>query len=121
MAQFALSKKASDVIIMDVRDVTDVADYFVVCSADSDTQVKAVSDAIMDGMESLGSAPWHREGVSNKQWVVLDYVDIVVHVFLKEMRKFYSLEKLWGDASIEPVEDKPKSTRAPRKKKEASE
>ena len=119
IAEFALSKKASDVIVMDLRSVTDVADYFVVCSADSDTQVKAIADAIMDGTEALGSSAWHREGIGNKQWIVLDYVDVVAHIFLKEVRKFYALEKLWGDAKIEPVEDKPKVKRTPKKKQEA--
>ncbi len=118
IATLALSKKASDVIIMDLRDVSDVADFFVLCSADSDTQVKAIADAIMDGTEKLGTPPWHREGVGNKQWIVLDYVDVVAHVFLKEVRKFYSLEKLWGDATIETIEDKPKPKRTTKKKKE---
>lgn len=90
---------------MDLRKVTDIADFFVVCSADSDVQVKAIADAVADGTESFGVSPWHREGLSQRQWVLLDYVDVVVHVFHKEIRKFYGLEKLWGDAKIEAVED----------------
>ncbi len=117
IAEFSLTKKASDVIIMDVRGVTDVADYFVVCSADSDTQVKAIADAIVDGTESLGEPPWHSEGIGHKQWIVLDYVDVVVHVFLDEVRKFYALEKLWGDAVVETIVDKPKRKRVTKKKK----
>ena len=105
IAQFALGKKAHAVTIMDLRKVTDMADFFVVCSADSDVQVKAVADAVAIGTDELGISPWHREGLSQRQWVLLDYVDVVVHVFHQEMRKYYSLEKLWGDAKIEIVED----------------
>lgn len=106
IATLALTKKASNVMIMDLRKLTDMTDFFVVCSADSDTQVKAIADAIADGTEKLGSSPWHEEGISNRQWVLLDFVDVVTHVFHKEARRFYSLEKLWGDAKIETVEDK---------------
>ncbi|MDI6765707.1 MAG: ribosome silencing factor [Bacteroidota bacterium] len=107
IAALALTKKASSVMIMDLRKLTDMTDFFVVCSADSDTQVKAVADAIADGTEKLGSSPWHEEGISNRQWVLLDFVDVVAHVFHKEARRYYGLEKLWGDAKIETVEDKP--------------
>jgi ribosome-associated protein len=105
IAQFALTKKAHAVTIMDLRKVTDMADFFVVCSADSDVQVKAVADAIAMGTEELGMSPWHREGLSQRQWVLLDYVDVVVHIFHKETRRYYGIEKLWGDAKIEVVED----------------
>ena len=105
IAAFALGKKAHDVIIMDLRKLTDMTDYFVICSADSDTQVKAIADEVMDGTEKLGAEVWHSEGMSQRQWVLLDYIDVVVHVFHKEVRKFYNLEKLWGDSVIEAVED----------------
>ena len=107
IALWALTKKAHDVTIMDLRKVTDMADFFVVCSGDSDTQVKAIADAVTDGMEGAGVEAWHREGLTERQWVLLDYVDVVVHVFHKEARKFYGLEKLWGDAKTEKVEDIP--------------
>ena len=116
IAQLALLKKARDVIIMDLRKVTDMADYFVVCSADSDTQVKAISDAVTDGTEKIGVEAWHREGLSQRQWVLLDYVDVVVHVFHQEARKFYGLEKLWGDARVEAVEDELESRPAQQRK-----
>ena len=120
IAQFALTKKAHAVTIMDLRKVTDMADFFVVCSADSDVQVKAVADAVADGTEQLGIGPWHREGVSQRQWVLLDYVDVVVHIFHKETRKYYGIEKLWGDAKIETVEDTPvKAKKVSRTKKSA--
>ena len=105
IAGFALGKKAHDVIIMDLRKLTDMTDYFIICSADSETQVKAVADAVMDGTGKLGAEAWHSEGMSQRQWVLLDYIDVVVHIFHKEVRKFYNLEKLWGDSAMEAVED----------------
>jgi ribosome-associated protein len=106
---------------MDLRKVTDMADFFVVCSADSDVQVKAVADAIAEGSDAIGVTPWHREGLSQRQWILLDYVDVVVHIFHREMRKYYAIEKLWGDAKIEVVEDEPvkKPAKKPRAKKSA--
>jgi len=117
IAYFALTKKASNVLIMDLRKLTDMADFFVVCSADSDVQVKAIADAVIDGMETLDEPAWHQEGISQRQWVLLDYVNVVVHVFHKEMRKYYALDKLWGDAKIEEVEDKPVKKKAVKKPK----
>lgn len=90
---------------MDLRKLTDVTDYFVVCSADSDTQVKAIADAVIHGTEQLGMPLWKSEGMTERQWILLDYVDVVVHIFHKEVRKYYNLEKLWGDSVVYPVED----------------
>ncbi len=104
IADLTLTKKAQDVVIMDLRGLTSMADYFVLCSADSDTQVKAIADAVEEGLEKKGSAPWHRESGSTT-WVLLDFVDVVLHVFHKGTRSFYNLEKLWGDAAIERVDD----------------
>jgi ribosome-associated protein len=120
IAQFALTKKAHAVTIMDLRKLTDMADFFVVCSADSDVQVKAVADAVADGTEQLGVSAWHREGVAQRQWVLLDYVDVVVHIFHKETRRYYGIEKLWGDAKVEVIEDTPeKAKKVSRTKKSA--
>ncbi len=116
IAQLAHTKKALDVMIMDLRKVTDMTDFFIVSSADSEVQVKAIADAVADGMDKLGVQLWHREGVSQRQWILLDYVDVVVHIFHKDARSFYALEKLWGDAKIEAVEDKAPRKRTPRKK-----
>ena len=120
IAQLTLTKKASNIIILDLRKLTDMTDFFVVCSGDSDVQVKAIADAVIDGAEQLNEPTWHKEGFSQRQWILLDYVDVVVHVFHKEMRKYYALEKLWGDAKIEEVEEKPEKKKAikkPAKKK----
>ncbi len=102
IANLTLTKKATDVLLMDLRGLTSMADYFVVCSADSDIQVKAIADAVVDGMEKKGTRPWHIESGS-ANWILLDYVDVVLHVFHRNTRPFYNLEKLWGDAAIERV------------------
>lgn len=106
IAGLTLTKKAHDVVIMDLRKLTPVTDFFVVCSADSDVQIRAVVDAVEDGLEAKGVAAWHREGGS-PNWVLLDYVDVVLHVFHKNTRGFYSLERLWGDAEITAVGEAP--------------
>lgn len=104
IANLTLTKKAKDVLLMDLRGLTSMADYFVVCSADSDIQVKAIADAVVEGMEKKGTRPWHIESGS-ANWILLDYVDVVLHVFHKNTRPFYNLERLWGDAAIERVTD----------------
>jgi ribosome-associated protein len=113
IAELALSKKAKDVVIMDLRKVTSMTDYFVVCTGESETQVKAIADAITAGMSVYGEKPWHAEGFQNLQWVLLDYVDVVVHVFHKDARTFYGLEKLWGDAKMQKIVDRKPRTAKP--------
>ena len=104
IARLTLTRKAYDVAVLDLRGLTTMADFFVVCSADSENQIKAIADAVEEGMEETGEAPWHREAGS-PNWVLLDYVDVVLHIFHREARSFYSLEKLWGDATITAVSD----------------
>ncbi len=100
-----LDKKGFDVRVMDMRSVSGVADFFVIASGAADLQVRALADAVREGIrETLGERPWHVEGTEHHQWVVLDYVDLVVHLFLPEKRAFYSLERLWGDAPVEDVD-----------------
>ena len=105
LAELALTKKAEDVKVLDLRDLTTITDFFVICTAHSDPQVKAIADAVMDGSKKIGERVWHKEGMTQKTWVLLDFVDVVVHIFLRETRSFYSLEKLWGDAEITEVKD----------------
>ncbi len=100
-----ISKKAFDVAILDLKKLTGATDYFVICSADSDTQVKAVADAIQDGMDAVGERVWHQEGYHAMRWILLDYVDVVAHIFHKEERSFYNLDRLWGDAKRTDVQD----------------
>jgi ribosome-associated protein len=104
IAKLTLTKKAADVVLMDLRGLTTMSDFFVVCSADSDTQMKAIASAVEDGMEKKGVSPWHREAGS-AQWVLLDYVDVVLHIFHKNARPYYNLERLWGDAAMERISD----------------
>jgi len=99
--EIAISKKASDVKILDLRGLTTIADFFVICSADVDVHVKAISDAIVEGLEKNSVKVWHVEGYPALRWVLLDYVDVVVHIFDREARQFYGLERLWGDAAVE--------------------
>jgi ribosome-associated protein len=105
LANLTLSKKATDVKILDLRDLTTITDFFVICTGASDTQVKAIADAVIEGSKGLGERPWHKEGITNRSWVLLDYVEVVVHIFLKDTRNFYGLEKLWGDAVMTEVKE----------------
>ncbi len=99
----ASEKLAHDVVVMDLRDVSPVCDWFVIATADSEPQVRAVADHIEEGLRSLGEKPWHVEGREGKHWILMDYVHFVVHVFLPETREVYMLERLWGDAPREEV------------------
>ena len=100
----AQEKKALDIVVMDMRQVSGLADFFVLATGVSDIQVKAVYEAVEDRIrKAFGERPWHREGEDHRQWVLLDYVDLVVHVFNPERRAFYDLERLWSDAPMEHV------------------
>lgn len=133
LAELALTKKADDIKILDLRKITTIADFFVICTAQSEPQVKAVTDAIVEGAKNEGEYAWHKEGQAMRSWVLLDFVDVVVHIFLRDTRSFYSLEKLWGDAEITEITDeapqgkpqakksaKPKAVKKPAAKKTAS-
>jgi ribosome-associated protein len=97
-ADVALSKKAQDLVALDLRDLDGVCDYFFICSASSEVQVKAVAEAIEDTLRAQGHRPWHVEGRSGRRWVLLDYIEVVVHVFHEKTREYYMLDRLWGDA-----------------------
>ena len=102
-------KKASDIVVLNLKELKNaVADYFIICSANSDTQLEAVARSVEEEVEKVtGESPWQTEGRTNREWVLLDYVDVVVHVFLRDRRKFYALEELWGDADISSIEAEP--------------
>ncbi len=95
-----LNCKAKDVISLDLRDIhTAVTDYFVICHAQSKTQVTAIADHIVEDLRNgLRVKPYHIEGFENAEWILIDYVDIVVHIFIEPKREFYQLESLWADA-----------------------
>lgn len=94
--------KAENVVLLDLRKVNNaVADFFVLCSGNSDTHIDAIAESVDVEVSKIGGErPWHREGYNNKTWVLLDYVDVVAHVFNHDKREFYALETLWGDAKI---------------------
>jgi ribosome-associated protein len=100
-------KKGFDIVVMDLRKVKNaVADFFVICSGNSDKQLDAISESIDEYVfKKIKENPWHSEGKNNKEWMLLDYINVVAHVFKKEKRNFYALEKLWGDAEITEIED----------------
>jgi len=100
-------KKASDIVLMDLREVKNaVTDFFVICSGNSDKQLSAISDSVDEFVyKDLKENPWHTEGKNNKEWMLLDYISVVVHIFKKDRRDFYSLEKLWGDAEIIEIQE----------------
>lgn len=94
----AANKKAFDIKILNVSDLSPIADYFIICSANSQVQVKAIADEIEDKMNEKGFVLNHREGYNGARWVLLDYGNVIVHVFHKEEREFYNIERLWADA-----------------------
>jgi len=92
------NKKAGDIKLLKTRDITILADYFVICTAGSTTQLNALSDEVEVFLKEQGEQPLRREGHRSGGWVLIDFGCVVVHLFLEEMREFYSLERLWGDA-----------------------
>ena len=94
----AEDRKAEDIVIMEMREKSNIGEYFVVMSASSSVRVKAIVDHIEDSMEGHGFRALHKEGLAEALWVLMDYGEILVHVFYHDTRKFYSLETLWGDA-----------------------
>ncbi len=104
IADLSLTKKAEDVTILNLQGLTSITDYFVIASGASDVQVKAIVDTIQDELEPEFT-PWYTEGYENLRWVLLDFVDVVVHVFQKPVREYYDLERLWADADVETVQE----------------
>jgi ribosome-associated protein len=105
-AEAAREKKAREIVVLDLRGLADFADHFLVCHGTSNRQVVAIADAIVEALETrLGVSPGHVEGRRVADWVLLDYIDFVVHVFLEEKRSYYGLERLWGDAPTSTLDD----------------
>ena len=101
LVKFVLSKKAEDVLLLDLRKITTMTDFFLICTGVSEVQLKAIADAVVDGCKAAGIEIYHVEGYDSGTWVLIDLVDVVVHVFQPEVRKYYQLERLWGDADTE--------------------
>jgi len=96
-------KKGNDIVRLDLRNIfSSVSDYFVICHADSATQVKAIANSVEEEIfKATQQEPWRKEGLEYGEWILLDYVDVVVHIFRTDKREFYGVEDLWGDAEIE--------------------
>ncbi len=101
----ASDKKAGNIVIMDMRELTFSTDYFVICSAPTATQVRAIADNVEEELEKAEVNFNHKEGYQEGEWILLDYGDVVVHIFKNENREYYALEKLWGDAKITSYEE----------------
>lgn len=100
-----LNKKGLDILLMDLRGLSDSADFFILCTGTSDQHVKSLSEDLSDQLRQFGDPPWHIEGAETRRWMLLDFVDIVVHVFRQEAREFYALERLWGDAEFQEFKE----------------
>ena len=98
--------KGNEIVILDLREIENtVCEYFVICEGNSNTQVNAISGSVQKTVsKSLKDKPWHVEGESNAEWVLIDYVNVVVHIFQKQVREFYDIESLWGDAKITSIQ-----------------
>src|SRR5512146_2393152 len=104
-AQIAIDSKAHDVVLLDLRGVTDMTDFFIIASGTSDTHVRSIGEHILEDMKKEGTPAHHVEGLERGRWVLLDFVDFVVHVFHPTLRNFYQLERLWADAEQVPLEN----------------
>ena len=104
IADYASDRKALDIVQLDLREIIGYTDYFVICTGRTDRQTKAIHDAIHAGLKrDHGILPRRVEGLSQARWILMDYLDVVVHVFTPEMREYYRLEQLWGEAPAEAV------------------
>ncbi len=103
-ARAALDRKALDLVVLDVQGLSSVTDYFLVCSGRSTTHIESIAEAIRLELKAAGARPLHGEGAADSGWILLDYGDVLVHVFLEDTRAYYALERLWGDAPSVPLE-----------------
>ena len=103
-AAILLDRKANDVVLLSLKGVSDMTDYFLIASGTSDTHVRALGNAVLEDMKKdVGQVANHSEGLQQGRWVLLDYVDFVVHVFHPTLRNFYQIERLWADAQVVPI------------------
>jgi ribosome-associated protein len=103
-AQLCVEFKAQDVTLLDLKTVSDMTDYFLIASGTSDTHVRSMAEHVMDALRKEGTRVQHVEGLTQGRWVLLDYVDFVVHLFHPTLRQFYQLERLWSDAEVIAVD-----------------
>lgn len=101
-----LNKKGKGITLLDVSNLTTLTDFFVVCHGSSDVQIKALADSVEEELrEKTGEKAWKKEGLQGRSWVILDFVNVVVHIMSKEKRDFYGLERMWNDAKITQIAD----------------
>ena len=105
-AQLCVEYKGNDVVVLDLRGVSDMTDFFVIASGTSDTHVRSIGEHVAEDLKKEGSPVYHVEGLEKGRWVLLDYVDFVVHVVHPTLRNFYQLERLWSDAEVIPVDSR---------------
>jgi ribosome-associated protein len=105
VVQLAWNKKGKDIILMDLKKVMDVTDYFILITGESDIHVKALANHIEKELKKEQIDVWHKEGFRQLKWVLMDYIDIVIHIFRPDVREYYNLEKLWADAKITKIKD----------------
>ena len=98
LTRFALEKKARDLVVLEVRELTSIADYFIICSGSSDRQVQSIAQGIEENLSEAGHSPLSVEGANRGHWVLMDFSDVIVHIFYEPMREFYDLDGLWGHA-----------------------
>jgi len=98
LSRFALEKKAYDLALLEVREVSSIADYFIICSGRSDRQVQSIAQGIEENLDKIGLSPLSVEGIARGQWVLMDFTDVIVHIFYQPLREFYDLEGLWSHA-----------------------
>lgn len=111
IGRLALEKKAEDVVVLDLTGLSAACDFFVVCSGGSEPQVGAIAEHIVTKLKEAGTPPWHVEGRGVRRWILIDYVDVVVHVFHHETREYYTLERLWADAKTTKIKEPAKPRR----------
>ncbi len=99
-AEAQSEKKAEDIVVLDVHEICNFTDFIVICTGMSQLQFKAICDHVQEKLQKIGEKPFHIDGIGSLNWVVLDYVDVVIHVFSAEARAYYDLERLWGDGEL---------------------
>ena len=106
IAKLMLEKKASNIKIFDVRKITTLTDHFIICTSDSDPQTKSITNHIEKNLKKVGVKPFGVEGLNKNEWVLMDYITIIIHIFNKEKRNYYEIDRLWADAKIITIEEK---------------
>ncbi len=106
ISELMLDKKALDIKIIDVRTITTLTDFFVICTSESEPQSRAITDHVNRQMKTEGNSSWHTEGYQHLDWVLVDFVNVVVHIFSQKAREYYEFERLWADGKITLVKDK---------------